>query len=209
MPPFLDVLTIFLVALTLSPFVFARIIERKRCKELLQTFGGKISLLGTLSFNFEGNAYAVSRVGVAGAYGRGGSYPVLWTYVKPTEKIILGHPLSKKFSNASFLVLPKNETVRVGPREILVGSKDDRRIEAVKVAATDERFIHACECLFDRDYCCITVRSQIHFLGGRPKQKNVLEYTALSNDIYRDPELLKMCLRSVAECARALNLQFE
>lgn len=189
--------TIFFVLLIAFLFFFLFVLPRKQEKDsakLVAHFQGtSLWPLGTVELNFKSSKFWISRLARGGGVGvqTNGSYPVLWTYVDPCPKLIVGHLDSKRFTRGQFLILPPHEQLQIGSRTFLIGSDQTKTIEDLRSWSDSEPLAAAFSLLFSKPFHHVTISTEIHILGFKPQRKCVLRYTCLPEAIYEDPSQLE------------------
>ncbi len=107
-------------------------------------------------------------------------YLELWGLVASSEKVLIGHEESGKFSRGSFLLLPPHEVYQ----GFLIASKSEaKRTEIKKLIETDTEFHETMKRLTYKEFCHMTVGPEIH-VGGPflLKRVTVLRYLALPDE---------------------------
>jgi hypothetical protein len=209
--PFGAVLIFLLVLFAIILVVKPRT-EKKKSSLLLSFFHGTFSPLGTIQFPFAGTIFRISRIARgAGITNVGGSFPVLWAYVKPCPKFIIGNAESKKYTNGNFLILPPYEIVSTEGLDLLIGSKNKELLAYAKsLLSNDKALAQNLSALFQKDFAHITIAHEFHI--GAPlfiKRKNVFRYICLPEEIYQTPAILESQLKIISDLISKLGITFE
>ncbi len=187
--------------LCLFLFLFLYLLPKKwraQSAKLAEHFGGSTFwFTGTFQFKFQKRTYFVSRVSRGGGIGfeTGGSYPVLWSYVRPFPKMIIGHAKASDFTRGSFLVLPPNEVFQCGSANYLCGSTDAEKNDEVKSLALQDEVREAFTALFQKPFQHLTISSDFHWVGFFLKRTHVLRYVCLPEIVYLAPSHLESRLK--------------
>lgn len=101
-------------------------------------------------------------------------YFELWALIQPTEKLLVGHEESRKFTRGSFLILPESEIVQ---EFLIAGQSERRRSEVRALIENDPEFCAALKRLMHQKFCHMTLGKEIH-VGGPflLKRVTVLRY---------------------------------
>ncbi len=203
----------FLGLLIVPLFAWGMRKQYKRSHVLLNFLNARyIWPFGTIEFNYSGIVFRIMRVASGrGASDVGGSYPVLWAYVRPCSKMILGHAESGQFSLGKFLILPPHIVSKIEAVDFLVGTVDLESCERIKGQfAADPILAKKLPILFDKKFARLTISTEIHVGDNSLFQKKyVLRYYGLSEEIYEDPKCLELKLKLIFEIMRLFGLEFE
>ncbi|MBC7693206.1 MAG: hypothetical protein H7222_15685 [Methylotenera sp.] len=191
------------------------ILSRKKRKEyepFIRFFRGKASPFGSISFISSDTRFHLDRMASgAGISGGGGSYPMLWTYVNPHFKLIVGNAKSGTYTRGSFLRLPPHEVITLHGVNLLIGASERTFVEAVRSLLLGKpELCEALGQLFERDFGYLTVGTEIHLGGAWVFQKKcVLRHTGLPEKIYEDPSILVAHLETITSFLAEFGVTFE
>lgn len=202
---------VFVTIVSAVLFIFKPLKFKKHSLKLLSHFNAEFKLpLGSINFNYKGFFIRLDRRGVSrGAHGTG-SFPILWAYVKPYPKIILGHESSGRYAMGSFLILPPHEIIQLGRSKILLGCEDKNRLTELKSiiikANLENEFLE----VFSNEFSHLTVAAEIHlFKESLFKKKHVIRFTGLPETIYQQPEILENILNRLHRILTTIQVEGE
>lgn len=208
MREFLDFLPLFFITFFLVFFLV--VLPRKaakRASKIVQYYRGKISWpLGTISLNFSEMRFRISRVGRGGGYSGGGSYPVMYSYVKSFPKFIIGSESCHKYALGPFLIMPSSKTIEISGRKCLVACSDISVIEKIEKLKDEPVVARLAAAFFIKDFHHLTISRQFHWRGLFFKRENVLRYTSLPEIVYENPDQLRPFLENLTEFCRMMDL---
>lgn len=206
----MTILILFIAIAFIVLFVALPLSMKKKSKKLLDFFNATFHFpLGTIEFKYNSNTFYISREARGGGYtGVSGSFPALWAYVEKYPKFIIGNSQSKKFTRGQFLILPPNELINCAGQELLIGSNDVSFISRIK-----SDFINSnleIKELFRENFAHLTVAQEIHINGLKLFQKKyVFRYTCLPEEIYQNPTILELRLKTILGIFSQLGLKFD
>lgn len=193
-------------------FIVLPLKRQKESRALIDYFKASWSFpLGTIHFNYDGFLFRISRFATGGGTsGIGGSYPVLWCYTSSFQKLMIGNVNSSRYVSAPLLFRAPSQNISIENFEFIIQSPDQILVERVKlILKNDLELSRNLSMLFKAKFAYLKLSTEFHVFGFFIRKKWVLRFIGLSDEIYKNPSLLKTQLTSICSLMKKLDIQRE
>lgn len=181
--------------------------RRQQAAPLAARFGGRVSPMGdAVRFQYEGAAWEVQRIASVGGLAGTGSYACLALALECGPALVVAPEQAMKYVYAAGVPRQHSACAPPSARLLVVGQAHAQVAAALDAPASAALL----EPLFARPYSTLRVYRETRVVWGRlPYRQWMLRLTGLPDDVYRQPDALKLFLDNIILLCGRIGLRID